>query len=287
MFLCNFFNSNGFGLALAVFRILLVVIVCVWESFECLCILDLQGLTTSHLNKKTLNIIKAQSAIDAVCFPETTSRMILVNAPLLFTAFWRLCKAFLDPRAASKVELISGKAASEARLRELVDADQLPSDYGGTGPDTVTLLQQQQSSSTDSTSTLDSNNNTPYINLDTQLLSVRHKASHSWTVPAQQRVELSLWTRSTQPISVQVLNGATVVVPALEIPAQSKPTNNTNEDDEDDDRPPPTHVVLNPTNDSPIVGPMHPLTIQLEIKGGGRFSAAHDVVLVAYYYDAK
>jgi CRAL/TRIO domain len=103
--------------------------------------LDLGGLTTSQLSSRSLAIVKEQAAIDSVCFPETMHKMLIVNAPTFFSATWRLIRGWLDPRTANKIEVISSKAAYEKRLLELIDADQLPSDYGGTGTDTNTILQ--------------------------------------------------------------------------------------------------------------------------------------------------
>lgn len=108
--------------------------------FECLCVLDLAGLTTAQLTSRALAIIKEQSAIDSVCFPETMHKMLIVNSPTFFTATWRIIKGWLDPRTAAKIEVISSKSAGEKRLLELVDADLLPTDYGGNAKDTETLM---------------------------------------------------------------------------------------------------------------------------------------------------
>lgn len=104
--------------------------------FECFCVLDLNKLTTSQLSRRALAIIKEQAAIDSVCFPETMSKMLIVNAPTYFSATWGIIKGWLDARTAAKIEVISSRATMEKRLLEFIDADQLPSDYGGTGPDT-------------------------------------------------------------------------------------------------------------------------------------------------------
>lgn len=62
--------------------------------------------------------------------------MLIVNAPTYFAATWRIIKGWLDARTAAKIEVISSKSTMEKRLLEFIDADQLPSDYGGKGPDT-------------------------------------------------------------------------------------------------------------------------------------------------------
>jgi len=66
--------------------------------------------------------------------------MIIINAPTFFSATWRIIKGWIDPRTAGKIEVISNTAAGEKRLLELVDAEQLPSDYGGRGEDTQKTL---------------------------------------------------------------------------------------------------------------------------------------------------
>ena len=66
--------------------------------------------------------------------------MLIVNAPTFFAATWRIIKGWLDPRTAAKIEVISSKSAAEKRLLELVDADLLPTDYGGKAKDTETLM---------------------------------------------------------------------------------------------------------------------------------------------------
>lgn len=105
-------------------------------SFECFCILDLEGLTTSQLSSRALAIVKEQSAIDSICFPETMHKMLIVNAPTFFTATWRLIKGWLDQRTANKIEVISSRATMEKRLMDFIDVDLIPEDYGGKGPET-------------------------------------------------------------------------------------------------------------------------------------------------------
>lgn len=97
------------------------------------------------MSKKALAIIKEQSAVDSLCFPETMSKMFILNAPRFFAASWRLIKGWLDPRTASKIEVCSHshKAQATEKLLEYIDKDQLPSDYGGTGPDTRETLRNQ------------------------------------------------------------------------------------------------------------------------------------------------
>jgi len=115
-------------------------VILLFSRFQCFSILDLEGLTTSQLTSRALAIIKEQAAVDSLCFPETMSKMFIINCPMFFSASWRLIKGWLDPRTAAKIEVLSNKKEAERKLLELVDKDQLPSDYGGSGPDTKETL---------------------------------------------------------------------------------------------------------------------------------------------------
>jgi hypothetical protein len=94
----------------------------------------------SQLTNRALQIVKEQSAIDSICFPETMSKMFIINGPRFFGASWSLIKGWLDPRTAGKIEVISDRKKWTQRLLEHVDVDQLPVDYGGKGPNTVETL---------------------------------------------------------------------------------------------------------------------------------------------------
>lgn len=117
-----------------------------WIRFECNIVLDLGELSVSQLNSRTLNVIKEQAFIDSLCFPETMSKMVIINAPRFFSATWKIIKGWIDPRTANKIEIIASRKVWEKRLRELVDADNLPSDYGGTGPTSEKIILQDNTS---------------------------------------------------------------------------------------------------------------------------------------------
>ena len=223
--------------------------------FECLCVLDLNHLTTSQLSRRAMAIIKEQSAIDSVCFPETMAKMVLLNAPTFFAATWRLIKGWLDPRTQAKIEVISSKSAGEKRLLELVDADQLPSDYGGKGQETEKTL--AESSEGDEK------------RLVTKMLYLRGHGSETMDVPKGMSVKVTIITRSTSGAtfsmtdadSKKVLNDSIKVVH----PDESSVT--------------PTRHVLNP--ESNIKGP-----IKLKVKAdssGSRFSTHNFLIAFAFF----
>ena len=98
-------------------------------------ILDLDGVSSTMLtNRKVLHLLKHQSVVDSLCFPEVMNRMIVINAPSYFAATWKVVKRWIDPRTQSKIEIYSSRSYWGKRLLELIDVDKLPSNYGGSGP---------------------------------------------------------------------------------------------------------------------------------------------------------
>lgn len=227
-----------------------------FKRFECLCILDLNNLTTSQLSRRALAVVKEQSAIDSVCFPETMAKMVLLNAPTFFAATWRLIKGWLDPRTQAKIEVISSKAAGEKRLLELVDADQLPSDYGGTAQDTESILS-ESSGGTEK-------------RLVTKMLYLRGHGSETIDVPANMSVQVTIITRSTTAAQFTMTDADSKEVLMKDPVKVQHP-------DEKDTKP--THHVLNP--DKKIGGP-----IKLKVKAdssGSRFSTLNFLVVFAFF----
>ena len=114
-----------------------------FTRFECISILDLGSLTIGQLNSHVLALTKEQSFVDSLCFPETMNKMFIINAPKFFTATFNIIKGWLDPRTANKVHVISNRKTWEKALLEHIDPDQLPVDYGGTGPPTNDTMEKE------------------------------------------------------------------------------------------------------------------------------------------------
>jgi len=114
-----------------------------FKKFACVSVLDLAGLTVAALSSRTLDIIKKQSYIDSLCFPETMHKTIIVNAPKFFSMTWSIIKGWLDARTVSKIELFTSIKAAKSCLMEIIEEDQIPSDYGGTGESTEVTLEKE------------------------------------------------------------------------------------------------------------------------------------------------
>jgi len=157
----------------------------VFKRFECICIMDLENLSVSNVGRDAMNIIKVQSAIDSICFPETLNKFIVINAPSTVGVLWNVIKGWIDPRTAAKVEIYGSRRKRwEKRLLELVDPYELPKDYGGKAEETdVTLVK--------------NNKEDGVIRQYTEVLTVKGSSSTStYELEEGETLEISVFTRS-------------------------------------------------------------------------------------------
>ncbi|KAL7427888.1 hypothetical protein ACHAXH_001687, partial [Discostella pseudostelligera] len=175
-----------------------------FNNFQCVCVIDLEHLSTSQLSQRALNIVKTQTAIDSICFPETMNRTLVINAPVFFSMTWKIIKGWIDPRTAGKIELISSRKSWEARMRELVDEDQLPSDYGGKGMATTETLAREAPPGV--------------IKQYHELVHLRSSGHVTVDVPANGELEVQVYTRSVTEVVLSIVdenNKASVYVPEV------------------------------------------------------------------------
>jgi len=163
-----------------------------FTRYQMMCVMDLANLGMTQITKRCLSIIKEQSRIDSLCFPETLDRFVVVNCPRFFSATWSLIQGWLDPRTVAKIELINSKADSEKRLRELVDDDQLPKDYGGTAEDTTVTLMKESPEGC--------------IRQHTDLMTFRSSSSLAIRLDEGEKAEIYVYTRSCSGALFSVLD---------------------------------------------------------------------------------
>mmetsp|Transcript_35066 Transcript_35066/g.84901 ORF Transcript_35066/g.84901 Transcript_35066/m.84901 type:complete len:434 (-) Transcript_35066:85-1386(-) len=232
-----------------------------FKRFECICILDLEHLTMSQLSQRTLAIVKDQSAIDSLCFPETMCKMYIVNGPRFFSATWKLIKSWIDPRTSSKVEVISSRKQWEEKLRQIIDVEELPSDYGGKATDSETEIEKAN-----------------YIGdlkkIHTEVIYVRGHGHASWEVAEGEELDITIYTRSKagSKFSVVDANTKAEIIGSVEV----KHTGG------DSDLDLPSHQKL--TKDKMLTGP-----ISVKVKAdsnAGRFST-HNFLAVFAVYNKK
>jgi len=73
--------------------------------------------------------LKFMISIFEAKYPETLGVALVVDAPFIFQACWKLIRPWLDPKTASKVYFVS-----LSDLTQWIDEDQLLVDLGGKNP---------------------------------------------------------------------------------------------------------------------------------------------------------
>mmetsp|Transcript_14545 Transcript_14545/g.29413 ORF Transcript_14545/g.29413 Transcript_14545/m.29413 type:complete len:586 (-) Transcript_14545:1168-2925(-) len=236
-----------------------------FKRYEVVCVIDLEGLTTSHLTKRALDIVKAQTEMDSVCFPETLRHLVIINAPGFFALTWKLIAKWIDARTASKVTILGNNRSKwTAKLRQLVDVDQLPLDYGGTGTSIERYLEaetieqytevhaarkaQEEERRIRQMAAIPSDDSQrsfcPRTLAKGQIVgqkafhfSVRSAASHHATVLQDESMELSVFTRSVEGGRLRITSPAGRTVATVPIRHRGKVGGDGSDDDDDDDEP--------------------------------------------------
>jgi len=63
-------------------------------------------------------------------YPERLGLLLIINAPWLFSAFWRLVSPFLTPATVRKVIFVSGAEVATTLLQH-IEKEILETEYGG------------------------------------------------------------------------------------------------------------------------------------------------------------
>eukprot|EP00933_Yihiella_yeosuensis_P065243 TRINITY_DN6895_c0_g2_i1.p1 TRINITY_DN6895_c0_g2~~TRINITY_DN6895_c0_g2_i1.p1 ORF type:complete len:470 (-),score=119.74 TRINITY_DN6895_c0_g2_i1:36-1445(-) len=96
--------------------------------------MDLEGLSFKIVTHTTARkVVKEVVSVLQNHYPECSGRVIIINAPKVFSIAWSFIKPMLDAKTVSKISIFGSdqRQACTQLLLELVDADQLPSLYGG------------------------------------------------------------------------------------------------------------------------------------------------------------
>lgn len=88
---------------------------------------DLRGFTVSLIFRKDVRLmIRKLIYIAQAQYPERLYKAFLVNAPMGFESAWRLIRALLDEKTASKVSFLN-----QTSLQDEIDPEVLSTEYGG------------------------------------------------------------------------------------------------------------------------------------------------------------
>eukprot|EP00401_Gymnodinium_catenatum_P063794 CAMPEP_0117507798 /NCGR_PEP_ID=MMETSP0784-20121206/26612_1 /TAXON_ID=39447 /ORGANISM="" /LENGTH=640 /DNA_ID=CAMNT_0005303319 /DNA_START=20 /DNA_END=1939 /DNA_ORIENTATION=- len=96
-------------------------------------IVDLEGLGLGLVSHHTARrVLKEIAKANQNHYPEMMGKLIIVNAPRVFSLAWSFVKPLLDAKTVAKISIYgTDKAAIAHALLDLVDADQLPQLFGG------------------------------------------------------------------------------------------------------------------------------------------------------------
>jgi len=192
---------------------------------EQILIIDLNGLSSKSI-ADICGVVKMITKV-GTCFPEMMNRTIIVNAPTFFSFAWKMVKTFLDARTQSKISLFSNHIKGMEKMNELIDDDQLLSDYGGSASSFDEVMQ--------SLSNEDDTND----GCKRQIVEIISKSRKSVDIKLDvgEKCELTVYTRSTSGaiFTIQREDNALVSTSDVKNPTPSS---------KDDKDPKPYNVVI-------------------------------------------
>jgi len=68
-----------------------------------LSIVDMTGFGMAMMSKQVYSIMQRAAKMGSDNYPEIMGNMFVVNAPMMFTGVWSMCKGFLDERTRNKI----------------------------------------------------------------------------------------------------------------------------------------------------------------------------------------
>ena len=97
----------------------------------------LQGLTIfdmthggmSVANSQTYGLCKLASTVGSDYYPEIMGNLLIVNAPMTFTAIWAVVKGFLDEKTRGKIKILGSNFLPT--LEQYWDRNNIPTFMGG------------------------------------------------------------------------------------------------------------------------------------------------------------
>lgn len=92
-------------------------------------VMDLSGLSLSMWNKKSIALLRVAVSITQDFYPETLGKMVIVNAPMIFSGIWPVVKIWLDEKTRRKISICGKNYYST--LLDYVNEDQIPECLGG------------------------------------------------------------------------------------------------------------------------------------------------------------
>lgn len=92
-------------------------------------IMDMTGVSMKNFNNGGYDVFRAITTVDQDFYPEALGKLVIINAPKIFTSLWNIVKPMLDPPLIAKIKIL-GKAYQD-ELLEIIAAENLPVELGG------------------------------------------------------------------------------------------------------------------------------------------------------------
>jgi len=100
-----------------------------------LVIMDAEGWDSNNLwCKASFDWIRGLTKLDTEHYPERMGQMVILNAPSSLYYFWKSISWILPEKTRKQVQIFSGREMWEPELLCLIDASELPFEYGGSKP---------------------------------------------------------------------------------------------------------------------------------------------------------
>lgn len=101
------------------------------KVYKIISIADVSGLSLAHLRDTKFHArMKSFNALFGWHYPETTFKLVVINAPRIFTALWSIAKHFLHPVTVAKVSVLGHNYAKNFRDLGIVLDDGLEMVHG-------------------------------------------------------------------------------------------------------------------------------------------------------------
>jgi len=94
-------------------------------------VLDMKGFSMMRMGA-VKDFLVTIMKLDQDNYPETLFKMVIVNAPRMFSMAWGAIKSFLDPNVQAKIVIKSNNGIDE--LTKYINRDHIPDFLGGSGP---------------------------------------------------------------------------------------------------------------------------------------------------------
>lgn len=97
-------------------------------------VVDMKCWGPALMTRKAMGWLKPAVALDNAHYPERNGTAVIINAPYTFSIIWGIVKVWLDDATKAKVQIFSQERYWRPALLELIEADQIPREFGGTNP---------------------------------------------------------------------------------------------------------------------------------------------------------